>query len=214
MKIGGLQPYQRVLDVGCGSGRMALPLTTYLSEGSYDGIDIVAPSIDWCRKTYAPRYPNFHFHFGDIENKEYNPTGKIKASEYTFPFETSSFDFVLLASVFTRMLRQDMENYLSEIAHVLKRDGRCLITYFLLNPESLELIHEKVSHHTFQYQLAGCRVDRVDAPESVVAYDERAVRSLYEDSHLTISEPIFFGTWCGRKSSLSWQDMIFATKLH
>ena len=31
--LGGLKPDHHVLDVGCGIGRMALPLTTFLSAG-------------------------------------------------------------------------------------------------------------------------------------------------------------------------------------
>src|SRR5688500_5001218 len=57
VNLGGLEPDQRVLDVGSGTGRMALPLTRYLEDGSYDGIDIVAASVEWCRKTYSRRYP-------------------------------------------------------------------------------------------------------------------------------------------------------------
>src|SRR5207302_10777966 len=34
--IAGLKPQDRVLDVGCGTGRMAQPLTKYLKCGSYD----------------------------------------------------------------------------------------------------------------------------------------------------------------------------------
>ena len=209
---GGLEPEQRVLDVGSGTGRMALPLTGYLEDGSYDGIDIVAASVKWCRKTYSRRYPNFHFHFSDIYNKEYNPKGKVKASEYKFPFESESFDFVFLTSVFTHMLPRDMENYLSEIARVLKNGGRCLITYFLLNAESLKLIEEKASFHNFKYELQGCRVERDDVPEAAVAYNEKAIRSLYQKYALNISEPVYYGKWCGRENGLSWQDMIVAAK--
>ncbi len=212
VNLGGLQPHQRVLDVGSGTGRMALPLTTYLKGGSYEGIDIVAPSVEWCQKTYTPRQANFRFHFSDIYNKEYNPAGKYKASEYKFPFESASFDFVFLTSVFTHLLPPDMENYLSEIARVLKNDGRVFITYFLLNPESLKLIDEKVSHHNFKYDLQGCRIDVEDVPEAAVAYREDIIRSLYRKCRLNILEPIYYGKWCGRKDGLSWQDMIVAVK--
>jgi len=212
VNLGGLRPHQRVLDVGSGTGRMALPLTKYLKDGSYEGLDIVAPSVEWCQKTYTSRYPNFRFHFSDIYNKEYNPDGKFKASEYRFPFESASFDFVFLTSVFTHMLPKDMENYLSEIARVLKSDGRVFITYFLLNPESLELIDEQVSHHNFKYDWQGCRVEQSDAPEAAVAYNENIIRGLYRKYELNISESIYYGKWCGRKNGLSWQDMIVAAK--
>jgi ubiquinone/menaquinone biosynthesis C-methylase UbiE len=214
VNIGGVQPNQRVLDVGCGTGRMALPLTKYLKDGSYVGIDIVASSVKWCQKTYTPRHPNFRFHFSDIQNTVYNPAGECRASEYSFPFESSSFDFVFLTSVFTHMLPQDRDNYLSEVVRVLKRDGRCLITYFLLNKESLGLIDAKISLETFKYDLPGCRVRNPDVPEAVVAYDESSIRSSYKTHGLDLSEPIYFGKWCGRKNGLSWQDMIVATKPH
>ena len=210
--IAGLKPQERVLDVGCGTGRMARPLARYLQSGNYDGIDIVAPSIKWCQNTYAHRYPNFHFHFTDIYNKRYNPTGSYQASEYRFQFETSSFDFVFLTSVFTHMLPQDIENYLSEVARVLTQRGRCLITYFLLTPESLKLIEEKASSIAFSYALEGCRVENKNVPESAVAYDESRIRELYEKHELNILEPISYGSWCGRKNGLSYQDIVVASK--
>jgi SAM-dependent methyltransferase len=210
--IGGLQPDHRVLDVGSGTGRMARPLTRYLKNGSYEGIDIVAPSVKWCQRTFTPRYPNFRFQFSDIYNKTYNPAGECNASEYSFPFETSSFDFIFLTSVFTHMLPEDLENYFSEVARVLKPDGRSLITYILLNQESLELIDAKISPCLFEYRLPGCRVGNADVPEDHVAYDETTIRGLYQKHNLNLLEPIYFGTWCGRKNGLSAQDMIVATK--
>lgn len=210
--IAGLQPHERVLDVGCGTGRMARPLTAYLKSGSYDGIDIVSPSIKWCQKTYIPRYPNFHFHFTDIYNKMYNPTGRYQASSYRFPFENSSFDFVFLTSVFTHMLPRDMENYFSEITRVLKPGGRCLITYFLLTPDSLERMEGEESSIAFRYELQGCRVENTDVPEDAIAYYEGSIRELYRKCHMHISEPIYYGKWFGNKNGLSYQDIVVANK--
>jgi glycosyltransferase involved in cell wall biosynthesis/SAM-dependent methyltransferase/predicted O-methyltransferase YrrM len=206
-----LRPDDRVLDVGSGTGQIARPLTRYLKDGSYEGIDIVAQSVQWCQKTYSSRYPNFHFHFADIYNKVYNPDGKHNASKYRLPFETSSFDFVFLTSVFTHMLRQDMEYYLSEVVRVLKPAKRCLITYFLLSAASWKFIKEGVSHYSFQHELAGCRIESADTPEAVVAYDESSVRGLYAKYRLNITEPILYGTWC-KRVGLSWQDIIIASK--
>src|SRR3989337_2008959 len=45
----GLKPEETVLDIGCGCGRMARPLSQYLEKGRYEGIDIVPLMINWCQ---------------------------------------------------------------------------------------------------------------------------------------------------------------------
>jgi 2-polyprenyl-3-methyl-5-hydroxy-6-metoxy-1,4-benzoquinol methylase len=51
IELGGIRKDGKVLDVGCGIGRMAVPLTGYLSkEGAYEGFDLVADGIKWCKK--------------------------------------------------------------------------------------------------------------------------------------------------------------------
>ena len=211
--ICGLKPNERILDVGCGVGRIACALTTYLNqEGSYEGFDIIPEAIDWDNKMITPKFPNFHFQLVDIYNKNYNPKGKYCAWEFKFPYEAESFDFVFLASVFTHMLPKDMEGYLSEVARVLKPNGRCLITFFLLNPESIKLIESKSGILDFQYQLEGYRTVSRKVPECAIAYDEATIRALYERYGLFITQPIHYGSWSGRKSYLSTQDIIVVVK--
>jgi ubiquinone/menaquinone biosynthesis C-methylase UbiE len=211
--LGGLGPDERVLDVGCGIGRMAVPLTKYLNNlSSYEGFDIVIDGINWCRKKISSRYPNFHFQLADVFNKYYNQNGKYKASEYKFPYDNEYFDFVFLTSVFTHLLSNDMENYFNEIARVLKKDGRCLITFFLLNKESLQLISEKKSSLNFNYDTEiYSTIDKI-IPETAIAYNEKFVRKLYEKYKMNIIEPIHYGSWCGRENFLSYQDIIIAVK--
>ena len=101
---GGLRQGDTVLDLGCGIGRMARPLTAYLYPSSrYEGIDVDRAGIEWCRANISSRYPNFHFRSADVYNKTYNPRGRMRASEYRLPFPDRTFDFVLLTSVFTHM---------------------------------------------------------------------------------------------------------------
>src|SRR5688500_3162291 len=97
----GLKPDEAVLDVGCGIGRNAVPLTRHLVGGTYDGFDIMPEAIEWCRKNITPRYPNFRFHLADVHSDRYHPGGRDSASEYRFPFEDGAFDLVFLISVFT-----------------------------------------------------------------------------------------------------------------
>jgi ubiquinone/menaquinone biosynthesis C-methylase UbiE len=214
VELGRLKPYERVLDVGCGVGRMTVPLTQYLNEkGSYEGFDIWAGGINWATKNITPKFPNFHFRFVDVQNKRYNPKGKLRATEFKFPYQNESFNFVFLTSVFTHMLPKDLENYLSEIARVMKTSGRCLITFFLLDGESTRLVKAKESTMDFKYEIAeGIRTINDKQPENAVAYGENIVRILYEKYGLIIEEPIRYGCWSGRKKCLSYQDIVIAHK--
>ena len=57
-----LQRTDKVLDVGCGTGRIAYALTYYLSPvAGYEGFDIVERLIQWAQQTITPRFPNFNF---------------------------------------------------------------------------------------------------------------------------------------------------------
>lgn len=209
---GELAPTERVLDVGCGVGRVAMALTSYINgAGSYEGFDLYAKGVDWCQKHISSRFPNFHFQLTDIYNGMYNSEGKYKAREYRFPYDDGSFDFVFLTSVFTHMLPQDMEHYFSEIARVLKRNGRCFATFFLLNGESRTLIDAKASTYNFQHKCDGFQTGDPLKPETGVAYEEKEIRALYEKSDFSIVCPIHYGSWCGRKETM-FQDFVIGRK--
>jgi len=212
----GVKPNERVLDVGCGAGKMARPLARYLNEqGSYEGFDIVPELIAWDKKAFGKHFPNFRFQQADVYNKEYNPKGKFKASEYKFPYESKSFDFVFLISVFTHMLTEDVENYFSEISRVLKPKGRCLISCFLLNPNSLKMIEDKKASLDFKYRTDGYRTVRKDIPEAAVAYEEETMKKLFEKNSLKIVEPMLYGWWSTGQSSMPqmrFQDIMVAIK--
>ncbi len=210
---GGLKPDDRVLDVGCGTGRMAVPLTNYLSaNGKYFGFDIVKSGIDWCQDTIAARFANFQFAHSDILNMAYNPQGTVHASSYIFPYKDNSFDFIFLTSVFTHLFPPDMENYLKEISRVLRKEGVCLITFFMMNEESEALINKGVSTQNFSYEIGGCYTTALENPEQAIAFSELNIRYLYGKFGLSVQEPIRYGSWCGREKYLSYQDIVIARK--
>lgn len=214
VESGGLNRTDAVLDVGCGAGRMARPLTGFLDPTSrYEGFDVTPEAIKWCQRHISARFPHFRFRVADVNNRFYNPRGRWKASEYKFPYESDSFDFVFATSVFTHLLPGDAANYLTEVARVMKAGGSCLLTFFLLNEESLRLVSEGQGLLDFSEQLQNCRTISRESPESAVAYDESVVRGLLGTSSLRIEEPIRYGYWCGRAKFLSFQDIVFAQKV-
>ena len=182
----GLQPTHRVLDVGCGLGRLAAALAEYLTEeGSYEGFDIMPAAIGWCRHIEA-RHPNFRFQLVDVQSDRYRPDGRRAASRFEFPYPDASFDFVVLTSVFTHMLPDDMRNYLAEIARVLRPGGRCLITYFLMTPERRKAVETGASALTFRHAGEGYWAELADLPEAALAYDEAEILALFESHDLQV----------------------------
>jgi SAM-dependent methyltransferase len=209
-----LKSNERVLDVGCGIGRKAIPLTKYLdSNAQYEGFDIIQTGVRWCKENVSSRNPNFNFQFVDVFNKSYNPKGRFLPSCFKFPFDNETFDFVFLGSVFTHMMPIDVKNYFIEISRVLKSGGRCLVSFFLSNGETLELINAKKSSLNFAFRNGEYMLEDRDEPEYAVCYDEPYIIDLFTNNKLKINLPVHYGSWCGRKNFLSYQDIIVATKI-
>jgi len=94
----------------------------------------------------------------------------------------------------------------------LKKGGRCYITYFLLNSESLPLIESRQSTLDFKYVTPRYRTIDENIPEHAVAYEEEKIRELYQQNQMKILEPIHYGSWCGRKTFFNYQDIVIARK--
>ncbi len=138
IRIGRLQPHERVFDIGCGIGRMAVPLTQYLDpeRGSYDGVDPVMDGILWCAQTISPAYPRFRFQRLDIAHPLYNPQGSLPGNEVRFGFANQSFDFITMTSVATHLPPEELVVYLHEAARLLAPGGRLFLTAFALDGQS------------------------------------------------------------------------------
>ena len=215
--LGGLTPSSDVLDVGSGIGRLAIPLTSFLGpQGSYHGLDIVQEGVEWCEQNIAARHPNFAFQLADVYNGEYHPTGTVHPSEYRFPYADASFDLIVLNSVFTHMLPNDMEQYLREIARVLRVGGRSFTTYSLLDDQARVASAAHRSDTRFNHDLGPCSVVDRKVPELAVAYDPGFVRDVHERHGLSI-DGVYYGDWCRRsvlphQESRVGQDVVIATK--
>lgn len=211
VRLGGLEPTDRVLDIGCGTGLMAAALTRVLTTGSYEGFDIVDDTVGWCRREIAPRHPAFAFRKVDVHNALYNPAGSVRARDFVFPYRDAEFDFAFLTSIFTHMLAPDVEAYVAQIARVLRADGRCFATFFLLNEESTALLQGAGRELSFRHAADGYRIEDAARPELAVAYPEAYVRACFERHSMAV-ERVAYGSWCGRTRFASYQDIVVARR--
>jgi len=205
--VAGLRRDETILDAGCGIGRMAFALAHYLQDrASYHGFDVSKNFVDQAEGRFLQK-ENFSFQHVDIFNKMYNPNGQLQAANFAFPFPDNSFSFVFLTSVFTHMLTADVVNYLKEIRRVVRSDGRCFATFFIIDDEAERLISAGRSTHALIHRLAdGCVVENTDVPENAVGYREKDLRTMVETAGMRIAQ-FHRGQWPGRTKFLTYQDI-------
>lgn len=128
-----LKAGHRLWDVGCGCGLLELAFERAGWKGSLIAVDIHKPSIEWAQRTISQREPNYRFIHADIYNPAYWPKGRKSANEWFSSFAERDFDSVVVKSLFTHMLPEELEIYLHQIGDRLKPTGKALLTFFLLN---------------------------------------------------------------------------------
>ncbi len=107
----GLKKDDYLIDVGCGSGRLARPLSEYLT-GKYLGIDVVPELVDYARTLV--RRPDWRFEV---------------ARGLSIPEEDGKADMVCFFSVLTHLLHEESYTYLMEAKRVLKRGGKVVFSF-------------------------------------------------------------------------------------
>lgn len=218
IRQGFLQPGYVVLDVGCGLGRLARPLTTFLSEasgGRYFGLDVTASSIAWCTSKYRS-FPHFQFIHCDVFNNEYSKQGASSAADYEFPFAAEKFDYLWSTSLFTHMQIHEVDNYLGEMSRVMKRGAKCWNTFLIVDHEAEKrvlTVDPKKSRWYLPHRVEGGFARNIDNPESQIAFLQDRVLELYEKHGLNV-EDIRYGPWSGRTENVraGGQDVLIASK--
>lgn len=107
----GLPADGYLIDVGCGSGRLAKPISAYL-KGRYLGFDLVPELVAHARKIVGR--PDWRFEV--IEHIE-------------IPEQDGAADMVCFFSVLTHLLHEQGYWYLEEARRVLKPGGRIVFSF-------------------------------------------------------------------------------------
>ena len=114
------------------------------------------------------------------------------------------------SSLYTHLLPAETRNYLRETARVLRSGGRCLVTFFVVDPEAERLMANDLSSIAFR-PYEGCRVRDVQVPAAAVAYDDHVVTEMFAEVGLRIDD-VRHGVWCGRLVGTSYQDLVLAVR--
>ncbi len=203
-----LQAHHHLLDVGCGMGRLARPLTGFLNEqGRYAGFDIVEDGVRWCQQRYAA-FPNFSFQYIPLRNDLYNLSSSHQAEGLRFPYDDSSFDVVVLLSVFTHMQPGEVENYLAEINRVLKPGGQLFATFFIITDRS-EAHLDNSPNPFFPYRHDNYFLHHPKVRNANIAFRASFLQEMFYRSGLSITQQ-YDGWWAGdgAEKCPDFQDII------
>jgi ubiquinone/menaquinone biosynthesis C-methylase UbiE len=107
----GLESGHTVIDVGCGSGRLAYQLRDYL-HGHYIGIDVVPDLFRYAQRKC-----------GRDDWRFYAAPGTV------IPEPDASADFITFFSVFTHLQFEETYRYLKDAARVLKPGGKIVFSF-------------------------------------------------------------------------------------
>lgn len=198
-----LSPRSMTLEIGCGCGRNAFALASFLDDGKYTGMDIEKVALEGAKRNDLLRRKHFAFDLLDVRNDAYNPAGRYAAAEYVLPYPDRSFDVVFMVSVFTHMLTDEVRNYAAQIARVLKPGGRCFFTAFLLDGRAKTEFPFKSGQHSYANQAV---------PEIAVAYRLDFLSSAFASTGMALSAGPLWGSEHGKVRAARDQDAVTYSK--
>lgn len=204
-----LGPEGRILDVGCGWGRLAFALRDEMGPGvEYEGFDPHAGHVQFAQRNLSATDPRFGLHIADVANEIYNPGGSLAPVGFRFPYSEHRFDAVVAHSLFRFVQPEVFEHYVAEVARVLRPGGRFLASFYLLNEAREERLPSMRPPLSFVFPAGDVTTTR-PRREGLLAYREDYVREVLSRNGLE-PERIDHGPWEPAEDALA-QDFVVAT---
>jgi SAM-dependent methyltransferase len=172
----GLQANHTLVDVGCGSGRLAKALRPHLQAGRYLGTDVVQELLDYARQG-CPSSWQFQ-----------------RVEDIRIPFPDNCADMACFFSVFTHLLHEETYCYLLEAQRVVKPGGHIVFSF-------LEYAHNwEIFKGTYSMILAGrsnVHLNTFIGRDAIEAWTQHLGMKIVEiraatDPFVALSQPIVF----------------------
>lgn len=210
-KFIGISPDDHFLEIGCGIGRDAIPLTKILSpKGSYTGVDIIRPSIEFCQSAITPLYPRFRFIHLDVKDQLHNPNGVSRMVDHQLSIANGTIDKVIAWSVFTHMWEHDIRHYLREFFRVLKPGGMVYATCFVVDDAIAARARETNLTRwgiTFEHKINDhCYISDPNYPLGSIGYTKSSIDQMIADCGFEKPREFARGAWSGAYSASEAED--------
>ena len=211
LRRGKLSDTSRVIDIGSGCGRLALPFSHLIKSGLYFGTDVFEEGIKWCNEHISSRNSAFKFFLQSVENNYYFGGATKPSDTLSLKFaDRISIDFVFAISVFTHLVEQDAQTYLNEISRCLKPDGVAYITCFVIDRRFSEFVARTGLHSAVKLVSPG-HYQAYTGQDFFAGYDMTRWVQIVTHAGLEVSgfDP---GTWSEKLGALNFQDTFILTK--
>lgn len=197
----------RVLDIGSGCGRLAIPFSMYLDDGRYYGVDVWKEGIAWSKANIAPTNPNVSFHLMEAANNYYEDTydPQVK-NDYALGFiPDKGLDFAFAISVFTHLTPEDSQDYLNELGRTLDDEGAAFLTCFIIDDFFFRHVERTGMHTAVQQQAREGFYQAYAGQDFFGGYTRRLWEQMLEKAGLrAISFEL--GSWASKPGARVYQD--------
>lgn len=207
--LSGFRADGAIVDVGSGYGRLAHALLRSGFQGTYRGLEILRPHVDWAQQNLGN--DRFSFSHLNIRNPRYNPHGTLDAANVKLQDHASRCDLIVLTSVFTHMYEPEIENYFSCFARMLHPGGQIVCTFFLLTPERHEAISKGESRLALPFvRPPVARYHNESDPLHAIAFEQQWVEQVAQRNGFAL-QSVTYGHWCNGQSTRDRQYQDFIT---
>ncbi len=213
LKYADLNKNSKILDCGCGAGKLAYSLKNFFDTGSYYGFDIEKKTINFLKKNHKKFNFNYH-NLYYLKNKSKNDAAQIN-----FNYENKMFDIICTFSIFTHQPTEVLENYLKQFSNMIKPGGITFNTFYIVDKNKKDKIKD-------QYNLYGHKINlnvsnnkyytskkendfekELDLIHHDIYYDKNYLLDTFEKYNFSLIKEDY-GMLSGKKSEYGTQDFL------